>query len=376
MELKVDSILLAIVVFQLFLIAFYLFKSKRGKILSNRLFGTFFLLIAINLFDLFLWIHGLLPNYIYIALLDDGFLLALGPLLFLYTKSVIFKSYGLVRADLLHFIPFVLVTIIFGLVPVFNSKNDQLDFMNSLQQFDVPVQVNAVLIAMHVHAAIYLAMSFLALKNYRQQIRQLFASLGAIDLRWLRFIHTSLLVILFVGFLHHVIPIVYSDAFVRVSMIVFIFFLLIFSNRVILSTMHQSTFFEGIAKPYQKYGQSKLSYHDIQSYANQLQDYMKSHQPYLDADISLDQMAQNLQISPKALSQVINQHFNQNFYDYINTYRINFSKRLLSENDNSFTILEILYRSGFNSKSSFNTLFKKYTGMTPTNYRKEKNKQL
>ena len=71
------------------------------------------------------------------------------------------------------------------------------------------------------------------------------------------------------------------------------------------------------------------------------------------------------------LSQVINAHTGLNFYDFISQYRIEEAKKILSEPFTNKTVLEVLYEVGFNSKSSFNTAFKKFTGVTPTHYKKE-----
>jgi AraC-like DNA-binding protein len=82
-------------------------------------------------------------------------------------------------------------------------------------------------------------------------------------------------------------------------------------------------------------------------------------------------LAEQVSIPYRALSEVINNKLKQNFYDFINSYRIHESKKLLSEKTERLkTILEVLYEVGYNSKSSFNSAFKKFTGMTPTEYRK------
>ncbi len=375
MALKFDTILLVILIFQLFFIAIFLLRNKKGKRLTNRLLGLFFLMIAINLLDLFFAIHELYAYYIYIALADDGFMFAFGPLIFLYTKSVVYKDYKFQKKDLGHFLLFFVVTLFLLLTPLFNTKTAQLRLMDSVQQFDVPWVINMVLILMNFHALLYLFFSYSILRKYRNRMKELYATLEALDLNWLKFTLDSLLVVLIIGFFHHLIPVVYSGAFIRVSMVVFIVFLLYFSNRVILTAMNQSTFFEGIANPkFRKYEQSNLTQSDLAKYANQLEMYMQNAKPYLDPNISLKQMAAHLQLSPRLTSQIINQSFKQNFFDYINTYRINFSKQLLANSfDDKVTILEILYQSGFNSKSSFNTLFKKQTGLTPTEFRKQKN---
>jgi AraC-like DNA-binding protein len=99
---------------------------------------------------------------------------------------------------------------------------------------------------------------------------------------------------------------------------------------------------------------------------------MQNDKPYLEPELTLEQLASKLSLKPRVLSQAINEILGQNFYDFINRYRIEEASRLLTNpSDEKITILEVLYEVGFNSKSSFNTLFKKYTGLTPTEFRKK-----
>ena len=101
---------------------------------------------------------------------------------------------------------------------------------------------------------------------------------------------------------------------------------------------------------------------------------MKNDKPFLDPALCLSDLASKLSIPPHHLSQVLNTCFNQNFFDFINSYRIKESKELLSiQAPIKKTILEIIYETGFNSKSVFNNAFKKYTGMTPSQFRKFNN---
>ena len=121
----------------------------------------------------------------------------------------------------------------------------------------------------------------------------------------------------------------------------------------------------------EKYKKTLLSESRKEMYRKKIEHYMESAKPYLDPSISLHELADELSIPPHHLSQVINSEFKKNFFDFINFYRINESKKILSGFDsNKKTILEILYESGFNSKSVFNSAFKKHTGLTPTQYRK------
>jgi AraC-like DNA-binding protein len=85
----------------------------------------------------------------------------------------------------------------------------------------------------------------------------------------------------------------------------------------------------------------------------------------------LQNLADRLSMSSRNLSYVINFHINKNFFDFINSYRIEEAKRIFQQPDHPKTVLEVLYSVGFNSKSVFNTAFKKNTGMTPTEYLKQ-----
>ncbi|KAB2844021.1 MAG: AraC family transcriptional regulator, partial [Melioribacteraceae bacterium] len=83
---------------------------------------------------------------------------------------------------------------------------------------------------------------------------------------------------------------------------------------------------------------------------------------------TIRELAENLNIHPNHLSQIINEKLGQNFFDFINSYRIKEAEKLLLKNGKK-TILEIAFEVGFNSKSTFNAAFKKHTGVTPTAYK-------
>jgi len=121
-----------------------------------------------------------------------------------------------------------------------------------------------------------------------------------------------------------------------------------------------------------KYASSSLNEEDMNFYKETLEKYMKSEKPYLDNELSIRKLAQQLEMQPHHLSQVINSGFDNNFYTYINNYRINEVIDLMKDPKRKHhTILAIAYDSGFKSKSSFNTIFKKMTGKTPSEFRDE-----
>lgn len=101
---------------------------------------------------------------------------------------------------------------------------------------------------------------------------------------------------------------------------------------------------------------------------------MKDQKPYLNCLLNLENLSGQLQMSPRNLSQVLNRHYQQNFFDFINTYRVEECKRLLADSANrQQTMLEIMESAGFNSKATFNTFFKKKVGMTPSEFREKLN---
>jgi AraC-like DNA-binding protein len=103
---------------------------------------------------------------------------------------------------------------------------------------------------------------------------------------------------------------------------------------------------------------------------------MEQHKIYQEPELTLQQLADRLQHPSYQVSQAINEGLKKTFYDLINGYRVEEAKRLLLHPDNrNYTILSVGFEAGFNSKTTFNTVFKKFTGMTPTEYR-DKNKML
>jgi AraC-like DNA-binding protein len=101
-----------------------------------------------------------------------------------------------------------------------------------------------------------------------------------------------------------------------------------------------------------------------------LRHYMSEKEPYLDPSLTIQELANQINIPVRDLSVLINHHIDQHFFDFVNEYRIQKAMSILKNpSKKELTVLEILYEVGFNSKSSFNTSFKKYTNLTPTAYR-------
>jgi AraC-like DNA-binding protein len=120
-----------------------------------------------------------------------------------------------------------------------------------------------------------------------------------------------------------------------------------------------------------KYRKSSLSKPEALHMISQLEYLMDTQKPYVNSGIKLKDLSGMLEISERNLSQIINEYIHQNFSDYVNSYRVKYAMNLLTDPSlKEKTILWVLFEAGFNSKSSFNTIFKKVVGCTPVEYRK------
>ena len=149
----------------------------------------------------------------------------------------------------------------------------------------------------------------------------------------------------------------------------FVFAILIFYKAL----QHPEIF--GVAietEKQQKYEQSRLTQEEKSEYLQKLRVYFNENKPYLNPELTITEVSHKLNVSVRYLSQVINESSGKNFHDFINSYRIEEAKRqLVNTAESKKTVLEVLYESGFNSKSAFYSAFKKHTGFTPTEFRKQ-----
>jgi AraC-like DNA-binding protein len=119
----------------------------------------------------------------------------------------------------------------------------------------------------------------------------------------------------------------------------------------------------------EKYAASGLTEDQKESYLQALLAFMEEHQPYLEPKVTIGKLAAQTGIPVNYLSQVINEKLDQNFFEFVNSYRVRTFQQLIDNSKNEqFTLLSLAYDSGFNSKSSFNAIFKKLTGQTPSEY--------
>ena len=123
-------------------------------------------------------------------------------------------------------------------------------------------------------------------------------------------------------------------------------------------------------------GRSKYTKTESEKLADSLRSYMENEKPYLQAELSLANLASILNISKSELTYLLNNHMGVNFFSFVNRYRLGtVLEKLEDPKFDHLTILSIAFDCGFNSKSTFNGLFKQHTGVTPTVYRQNQSLQ-
>lgn len=140
---------------------------------------------------------------------------------------------------------------------------------------------------------------------------------------------------------------------------------------------HQSVFFDLPVQPVnspkaaaaQKYGHSGLKEQDFDHLANKIIEYTETQKPYLNPQLTIFEFASGIAVPPYQISQLLNEYYKTNFFDFINQYRVDeFKKQAVLPENKNYSIQAVAFDCGFNSKSSFYRIFKKQTQLTPSQY--------
>lgn len=371
MDYNLGALLSFLVAFQLFFVAIYLFTHKKGSKRNNSLLGFLFLMFAINLLDFTARVSGLVFANPMLHLLDDAFFFLYGPVLYFYSRAVVYRDFTFKRRDLGHLIPYLIFTaLVIFLILVVDTETKS-EVAEKFNTAELPPWVYAISLLTYLHAVCYLWLSWRTIKTYHKVIKDKFSSIEGINLNWLSFMIRAFFGITLVAMIHNLTPIFGNIYFVYASVLVLLVVSFYFINLVLVKALNQPAIFSGIAREEtRKYAMSNLSQEEADHYKLQLTNIMQSKQFFLNPDLKSSDLAEEIGVSSKVLSQVINQGFNQNFFDFVNSYRCEEVKRILQGPDKKITVIEAMYQAGFNSKSSFNKEFKKLTGQTPTEYKK------
>lgn len=375
MDITLLKILFYILCFQFLFVSLYLFQNKKGKTLSNKLLGIVFLMISIVIINLYVLIFKVEIEIPQLLLIDDTFMFAYGPLLYLFTQSVIFKNYKLQKKNIGHFIPFIIsFCAVTGIILFFKTESIS-QVTNQLNTVKVPVYFLIGGILMLVHIFYYLFKSKQEINKVLGKVKELYSTFDQDNFKLLKFILNCFIALFSLSLLHSILPFIGIEGGLLITLLVMILFMFYFINSILMKMLNQSSNESGSITQItfntkEKYAGSRLSQIDLMTFADRLEDYMKTNERFLDSELTMNTISKELNIPSKTLSQVINEGYSCNFYDFVNKFRVEAAKTLFkNQSDKKMTIQEVMYNSGFNSKSSFNTAFKKFTKQTPTQFK-------
>lgn len=373
MPLSYYNVLSIIILCQLSLLVLFLLSINRGRKLSNRLLAGVFVLLIINLLDGVVTYYGTYTRFPAFAHLEDGFVFLLGPVIYFYTRSVVYRDFRITRKHLVHAIPFLVITLLYQVYYHWQTEEYQRMIQEAIVEQKLPPQFYASALVIYLHIGSYIFFSFRELSRYRTKIREKFSSIDKINLDWLGYLLSSMMAIVVLSLIYTIMPAVGLKEYFRFGLALVFLAMFIFINGVVWKGLRQPELFAGVDQepdiPEKKY-KDQLTEEELRLIRESLMKAMEDRREYLNPDLTLDNLAESLGYPSRKVSQVMNDSFNQNFFDFINTYRIREAERLLRESpDPKLTVLEVMYACGFNSKSSFNTIFKNKTGLTPSAYR-------
>lgn len=372
-----------------------LLVSKKNKSLADKILAAWLICTGIHLSLFYVFVSGYYNNFPYFLGLEIAMPMLQGPFLFLYTMAVT-QTRSIKPKDGFHFLPFVVVLII--LSPFFSLASADKIAVYQHEGAGYETLTQSVLLALSLSGVIYIILSLRILRKHAERIKQQFSNTDRINLNWLRYLIwgiAAIWAIILIGF---------SDAYIFGAVVIYVFFLGffgikqvgVFTNNILddnleteisvkervdiildrhLNEEDNSTLIppmseEGVeAKEKVKYQNSSLDPAEGHKIFERLQYLMEEQKLFKNPELALGELAQELQLHPNILSQVINSYAQKTFYDYVNDLRITEFKTIVAKPEHKqYTLLSLAFECGFNSKTAFNRNFKKATGLSPTQY--------
>jgi AraC-like DNA-binding protein len=381
LPLKIDlfAIIILLGVVQGFFLAFFFLTTQKGNKVAHRYLGLFLFSMSFAITEVLMGYTNYTFQTLYLVDMSEPTNFVLAPLSFLYIQTHITERFN--KTQLLHFIPFVAYLIYMSVL--FYPLSDIQHYNSYLYAFHpdmitVPCDyeerewyywfkhhVNDLMFAQMV---IYVLASFyVVIKAFKKEGLPLNSNQNP-KLSWSRNQAISLasIVVIFLiiklTFIHDL-----GDHIIAGHITLVIY-------AISFSVISRSKFFlDEQAKTGKKYEKSSLTTDIQDNILPKLTEVMNTEKPFLNASFSLPGLAKMLAVSPHHLSQILNENLGQSFFDYTATYRIKEAQQLLVSSEYShIKIEEIAEMVGYNSKSAFNTSFKKIVGQTPSQFRVQK----
>lgn len=335
---------------------------------ANHILAIWIALLSVDLLQQIYYAEALYKIFPQFISLVNFLPLTYGGFLFLYVRSLIHTT-PLQFKDLFHFL-FFFVAVIVNFQVVLQSGTEKLQLIEQTIGKSPSWNIQLFALLMPLVAGVYAVLSYRLLQRHplanTPRLSWLRVMLGLNMIIWI-VVWSSILA---PNYLHHINSTV---IYILVSLVIYMlgYFSLrqpdIFVHGGIGDTPNHSVAHKD---PGPKYGDNRLP-DDLREHIwSALESYIREHAPWRASNLTLAQLADSTGISGHHISQVLNDHHGISFNDYLNQYRVN-AVCLELHNATAKNLLEVAFLCGFSSKSSFNAIFKKHTGKTPSDYRKQ-----
>lgn len=369
------SIILIIASFQALLLAFLLF-TKRGRTISDTILSAYFFVTALTILFAYLEIYNRSNGLPYPWLINSSIpvILLIGPLLWLYVRSLTKQHFKLNWSHLLLAVPFVFVTILFTFRFYLQSTEVKVTFESGMahrSDFVFPLVVGMIAIS-NVGYGLW---SLLLISRYRKMLKTYFSQTDTINLGWLKFVLimslVSSIVISGLYSLEAAIGFMDYDSLQVLGYSIISVYILILG----IYGLKQGNVFVSVPQKFSMnnalesvIGQAELKTEDEQFIRNLLE-HMKAEKPHRNPDLTLAILSEGLRVNPEYLSAMLNGRLNMTFFDFVNHHRVeDFKTMCKNAQSGNLTLMGLAYDCGFNSKATFNRVFKKMVGCTPSEY--------
>lgn len=333
----------------------HLSNTPRANPAANAWLGGFFFCAATAVLAFIAQHTGLDIRYPLLVPLSESIRLLMAPALYLSVLYFTSVRRPWTWRDYLHFLPAVLF------LPL-------LFFGGPGLPHSVGVFVG---ISVKLQLLIYWILAFLLLRKHSNSIREVSAEVQKTDLKWLKYMLLGIAAIMLLWYNQVFRMNEELERFTGIGYLLAIYAIAFFSLRqgeVYPYTADEKPALQELIE--KKSASPRLTEDDIRRLKTRLDQLMTKEQLFTNSDLNLPLLAESMEISIHELSYLLNKGYGQNFYQYINQYRVTRVKELmLSEKHRHLSILGIAFEAGFNSKTTFNTAFKKTAGMSPAEYR-------
>lgn len=354
-----------------------LLLGKKNKTRPDYLLGVIFLVYAISIGGVYLELQNIRNNFPHPGIMNISwiFLFLHGPALWFYIRSLSGPGFRFRAAYLLHFVPFIffLVYQYFSFIQLPAPEKIRL-LENDLFKEQTFYKISV--LAIGVSTITYNIWALNLIRRRRDRLMQQYSKIEDIDLRWLRALIIAALISYSVNVALFNLDLIFHFATYRFLMFlsysfasVYILFLGYFGLRqgnIFIDSL-RDTGEQDVRSGAARLASPAESTED--AFIKTLIREMEEKQPYLDPEITISRLSEILNVRTGFLSEVLNSRLNQNFFDFINRYRVGeFKNQCISKTNSHLSITGIAYNCGFNSKASFYRAFRKFEGISPTEY--------